>query len=394
MTAGRQSTSPLARTGRDRASRDTPFGQGIALGRWFGIPVRARWSVLVALLLFAALIAAADLPARVPGSSTTAYWLAAAVTAPLLFCTLLLHELSHALAARHYGVGVRRITLWMLGGLTELEGEAPTPRIDAVIAVAGPLASLTIGAVCAGLARATRAGELVSASFGWLATINVVLGVFNLLPGAPLDGGRLVRAAMWWRGHDRTRAAESAAQIGRGLGVVLLALGLLEMLAGGVVGLWTVFLGWFILDGAATEHCATRAETLAGLTVRDAMTPTPWVLPDWSTVAEFFARATPAAAHQTVFPLTDVDGRFSGAVTVPMLAAVPPDRGATVRLRDLAPHQHLLTTTPDQDLGALLLPLHLRGGTAVVLEQDHPVGVVTDSDLTRTAALVGGGMRR
>ncbi|GAB3767020.1 Zn-dependent protease/CBS domain-containing protein [Nocardioides ginsengisegetis] len=372
------------------ARGDTPFGAGAPLGRWFGVPVRAHLSVLVAMALFAVLIATVEMPATLPDSSVSSYWAASVVMAPLFFATLLAHEVAHAVTARHYGIRVRRITLWMLGGLTELEGEAPDPRADAVIAAAGPATSLAIGAVCAASAWLTSGWTLVSAALNWLAGINVLLGVFNLLPGAPLDGGRILRATLWWRGHDREAAAAKAARAGRILGMILVGLGVVEVFAGAVLGLWTALIGWFILNGAATEGYAVRAESLAGLTVRDAMTATPQVFPDWSTVAEFFARISPDAARQGIFPLIDIDGGLSGAVTLPMLTTIARDRIATTRLRDVSPRQALLTTTPAQDLSALLLPLHLRGGIAIVLDQGHPVGVVTDGDLARLAAIARG----
>ena len=152
------------RPGQSPSRRDTPFGTGIHLGRWLGVEVRAHWSVLIVLALFVVVIAEVELPASQPGSSTAAHWTAAAVMAPLLFVTLLAHELAHALAARHYGLGVHRITLWMLGGLTELEGEAPSPRADALIAAAGPLTSLTLGGLCAGTAQLAPEGFRASTS--------------------------------------------------------------------------------------------------------------------------------------------------------------------------------------------------------------------------------------
>ncbi|WP_406830790.1 site-2 protease family protein [Pedococcus sp. KACC 23699] len=381
---GDQSRPALARG-------STPFGAGVPLGRWFGIPVKAHWSVLIAMVLFAALIASVELPTVLPGSSALSYWVTGAVLAPLFFATLLAHEVAHAVTARHFRIPVHQITLWMLGGLTELEGETPAPRAEALIAAAGPATSLAIGAVCAAGARLAPCPELVLAALGRLARVNLLLGLFNLLPGAPLDGGRLLRAVLSWRGHDRAAAAAKAARAGRVLGMVLVGLGILETLTGGVLGLWTVLVGWFILNGAATERYAVRAEGLAGLTVRDAMTATPQVFPDRATVEEVLTRLGPDSARQGFFPLTDVDGTLSGAVTLPMLDAIPADRVASTRLGDVANRRPLLTTTPSQDLGTVLLPLHLRGGIAIVLDDGHPVGVVTDGDLARVAAIVRGG---
>src|SRR5512141_2154173 len=121
--------------------RDTPFGMGVPLGRFAGVPVRAHWSVLLALVLFTDILATETLPATRPGQPAAGYWLTGVVTATVLFMSLLAHELAHAITARHYRMRVQRITLWMLGGLTELDGEPPTPRADALVAASGPLTS-------------------------------------------------------------------------------------------------------------------------------------------------------------------------------------------------------------------------------------------------------------
>ncbi len=368
--------------------RDTPFGMGFPLGRWAGVPIRAHWSVLLTLVLFTSLIATVDLPGLHPGQSAIAYWVTASLTALVFFATLLAHELAHAVTARHYRLGVKRISLWMLGGLTELEGEAPTPRADAWIAASGPLTSLAFGALFAVASWLASGAGLVATALAWLGGINVLLAVFNLLPGAPLDGGRLLRATLWWRSQDRARAAQQAASAGRILGMVLVGLGLFELLIGSVAGLWSALIGWFILNGASSEQYAVRAERLHGLTVRDAMTPTPEVVPDWWTVDQFLADLDRDTSSQPVFPLVDVDGAFTGAVTLKAIDGMSPERRRSAHLRDVAARTNqMLVAAPDDDLSQLLLPLHLRGGLAIVAEGRHPVGVITDDDLIRTARL-------
>ncbi len=368
--------------------RDTPFGVGVPLGHFAGVPIRAHWSVLVAVGLFAALLATGTLPATRPGETTAAYWVAGSVTALVFFLTLLAHELAHAVTARHYRMRVQRITLWMLGGLTELDGEPPTPRADALVAASGPLTSLGLGAVFAALVGLLGGDTLVGAAVAWLALANVLLGVFNLLPGAPLDGGRLLRAVLWWRSHDRAQAAEGAASVGRVLGQVLIGLGILEVLLGAYLGIWLALVGWFILSGAAGERYAVRSERLRGLLVRDVMTPTPTVAPEWWTVSQFVRNLPQTDAAQPLFPLVDVDGAISGATTLEALDRVPHDQRDDIRVHDVAQgRKTLLVAAPDTPLPDLFLSLHLRGGTAVVVDAGHPVGVVTDDDLVRAAQL-------
>ncbi|WP_148616358.1 site-2 protease family protein [Nocardioides rubriscoriae] len=377
---------PTSSAAARATGRDTPFGAGAPLGRWVGVPVRAHWSVLLAVGLFAFLLATVTLPAARPGASPAAYWTAGALTAVALLVTLAAHELAHAVAARHYELAVARITLWMLGGMTEIEGAFPSPRADAVVAAAGPLTSLGLGGMLAGTAWLVGSHGLVGYALVWLGVMNLVLGVFNLLPGAPLDGGRLLRALVWWRTQDRDRAAVWAGRVGHVIGAVLIGVGLVQVLAGDATGAWSALLGWFILSGAASEEYAVRAERLHGLTVRDVMSPTPYLAPSWWTVEQLVAALPPEPSRQPVVPLVDIDGDFVGAVTLATLDQVPVGRRAAVHLGHLAHgSDQLLRTGPDQDLAGLLLPLHLRGGYAVVLEGAKPVGFVSDGDVERAA---------
>lgn len=367
---------------------DTPFGRGFPLGSWRGVSLRAHWSVLIVLALFAWLLATSLLPALRPGEARVAYWLTGILLATVFLATLLAHEMAHALMARHYGMRVERITLWMLGGLAELDGQPPSPRADALIAAAGPVTSFVIAAVSGGLAWALGGAGLLGAALVWLAEISLVLAVFNLLPGAPLDGGRLLRALVWWRTHDRARATRAAATAGRFLGWSLVALGFLEVLAGGPFGLWLALVGWFVLTGAASERYSVHAERLRGLRVGEAIPYPPAIAGDWWTVQQFLDQLTPQHAAQPVFPLVGIDGRLTGVIAVASLERTPPDLRATTRLRDV-PGWPTAIVDPDTPMPDLLLSLHLRGGAAVVVDDGRPVGVMSFEDLARAVQLAG-----
>ncbi|HEU5109608.1 MAG TPA: site-2 protease family protein, partial [Micromonosporaceae bacterium] len=182
--------------------------QTVRLGRVAGIPVGVHWSVLVVLVLLAQGLAAAVLPAAVPGRPGWQYWVVAAGTTVLFVASLLAHELAHALAALRCGVRVERVTLWLLGGVAELSGQPARPRQELGIAAVGPLTSLAAGGVffAATVMSAGRLPELAVVAVAWLAWINLVLALFNLLPAAPLDGGRVLRALLWQRWSDPVRA--------------------------------------------------------------------------------------------------------------------------------------------------------------------------------------------
>ena len=192
------------------------MGQNIRLGKIFGIPVGINWSVLIIFLLFAWELATLVLPGEHPHQSGAVYWSVGIVTTAVLFVCLLAHEVSHSVVAKRNGIGVRRITLWLFGGVSELESEALTPAVDFRVAVVGPLTSLVIAAVCGVLValfgHVAGTGGVVVSALGWLAWINLLLAGFNMIPAAPLDGGRVLRAALWHRSGDRMRAATTAAR--------------------------------------------------------------------------------------------------------------------------------------------------------------------------------------
>jgi Zn-dependent protease len=366
--------------------------QGIPLGRWRGVPVSARWSVLFILGLFADILATSALPAARPGEATGAYWLAGLLTATVFLVTVLAHEFAHAVTARHYGIGVKGITLWALGGFTELDGESPSPRAEALVAVAGPATSIGLGAASGVLAWWTGGSGLLGAALSWLAAISMFLGVFNLLPGAPLDGGRLMRALLWRHYHDRARASHVAVRVGRALGFVLIALGFVELLAtSSFAGLWIAFVGWFIVGAATAEAHAGQADGLKGLRVDDVMAQSPTALPEWWTVEQVLAQAPPDHAATQPFALVDFGGQTTGALTLRDLHGVPVGRRAETRIRDIVRARRVppLLVRRDALLTEIALPMRQRRGIAVVVDdENHPLGVLTADDLARAARSV------
>ena len=198
--------------------------QNLRLGKIAGIPVGLNWSVLFVFALLAWELAGLVLPHVQPGHPVALYWVAGTVTTVLFFGSLLAHEAAHALVAKHHGIAVRSITLWLFGGVSELGGEALTPGVEFRIAVVGPLTSFAVALVAGAgsllLHDGSGTAAVVAAALGWLAWINVLLGGFNLMPAAPLDGGRILRAALWHRSGDRVRATLTSSRCGEVFGYV------------------------------------------------------------------------------------------------------------------------------------------------------------------------------
>lgn len=251
----------------------------IRLGRWLGVPVGLHYSwFVIAGLITASLIGAFH--RQNPDWGSVVVWVTALAAAMLFFVCLALHELAHALVARMGGLSVRGITLFALGGVAQISREASTPSWEFGIAVVGPIASALIGLACQIAAAALGwqadlpAPSPLAGLLGWLGYVNIALAIFNLIPGYPLDGGRMLRAGIWAVIGDGDRATRIAAAIGQGIAVLLIAIGISGvLLRGDFGGLWLSFIGWFLLEAARANYVAAEiARRLRGVRVSDLMT--------------------------------------------------------------------------------------------------------------------------
>lgn len=363
--------------------------QTIPLGRVAGIRIGMHWSVLVMIGLVGWLLGAQVLPAVTPGEPAAVSWAVAILGAVAFSAALLAHEVAHSLVARRYGVPVTAITLWALGGVSELGGEPPTARAELLIAVAGPATSAAAGLVFGGLAMAAGAGggaDIAVAALGWLAVMNVFLAVFNLLPGAPLDGGRVLRAVLWMRHGDRLRATRSAATAGRVVGAALIAGGAAELLFWAAAGgLWLALIGMFVMSAAAAEAAAgTAAAVLARLRVRDVMTPARDIGGTWMSVSGFITEVV-LTSDQSEFPVAGPDGSLAGIIGVEQLARIPVARRDDTTLRQvMVPVPAAYVAAPDDPAAPLSGRPPLAGQLAAVVVSDGRItGVVTVAGLSQ-----------
>jgi len=330
------------------------------LGRYFGIPVRAHWSMALVAALFGANLAAA-------------LGVVAGLIATLaFFISILLHEFGHALVARRYGVNTESIDLWALGGVARLDRESPTPKADGLIAVAGPAVSLLIGVVSVGLAFLFRSNVLI-----WIGFINVVLAVFNMLPGSPLDGGRVVRAVRWARTGNKYRAMRDAGNAGRVLGWSLGIIGVALMIQG-MQGIFIAVTGVFIAMNARAEIMASYiGEQLDGVKVRDLT---------WFGIAhagsdmdaDSMIDQRQRLGHAGAVALdANGDGHVDGLVLEDQLWAIPSDQRAMVMLTQLmTPFSTLAKAGPDDDLSSVLPRVNPTNPLVTVWNGDKLLGIV------------------
>lgn len=370
----------------------------LRLGRIAGIPIGASWSVLLIALLIAWPLAGTLLPGQAPGLAAATYWLAGAVGAGLFLASLLAHELGHAVVARRAGLRVRGITLWLLGGVAQLEDEPASPRDELRVAIVGPAVSLALAvgfglaAVALGIIGSSTVAVVVA---GWLAVGNTALALFNLLPAAPLDGGRVLRGLLWRRHGDRARASLTATRAGQLVGGALIVYGLLGTLTGWGIGtLWTVLVGWFLTTAARQERDqAVLRHDLGGLRAGDVMTPAPVTAPAWFTV-DAFLRNYVEPWRLTALPLRTFEGQPAGVVTVAALESVPPQRRHIVRAGDVAiPMSAVLVVAPDQPVTDLLGRLGGGSAVAAVVANGELLGLITPAELARATSSVGGRAR-
>ncbi len=362
--------------------------QSIRLGTFFGIAVGVNWSVILILALFAWNLADYVLPPQ-GGSPDAADWVAGVIGAVVLLASLLAHEVSHSLVARRNGIGVRSITLFLFGGVAQLEGEAHSPGADFRIAAVGPATSLVLAgffaAVQAALVGAGGHGVLVD-TISWLWEINVALAIFNLIPAAPLDGGRILRAGLWRHWGNRARASIAAARTGRGFAVLLIAIGLFAFVEVGIFGLWSALIGLFLYSAArAEERYAVVQGALASLNVGQVMTPHPPTVPQSATVEDLVNRHLGQYQGHAVAVIDD-NGWLAGVVTAEAVHGVAPERRSATTLAQIAiPLNGVLMAHPDESMDMLLERMTSNGGRpALVLDADNRLaGVVTAADLQR-----------
>lgn len=364
------------------------MGPGWRVGRLAGIELSIHPSWLVIAFLVTYSLAVGQFPRIYPGWERSLYWIVSAATALLFFASVLAHEMSHALVARRFGLTVEGITLFIFGGATTIDTDSRSPREEALIAIAGPATSLLIGGVLL-VADALVAQPQLGALVGWLGVINIALGAFNLIPGFPMDGGRVLRALLWRVRGDRLLATRNAAAVGRAIAYLLIALGVfIALQPGGVFnGLWLVLIGWFL--STAAEATATQAgveRSLRGVRVRDAMVDAPPAVSPNESVADLVHERMLRGEDRSYLVRHD-DGGLAGMVTLGDVRRLPRDDWANARVTDIMTrYTDLATIGPDAPLvDALRLIEEREVGQLPVVGNDarQPLGMVTRRGILR-----------
>jgi Zn-dependent protease/CBS domain-containing protein len=359
------------------------------IGRIAGIEIGIHYTWLMALIIFTWLLGQSYFPAVYPGWQTYAYWIAGFLATFILFISVLIHELSHSLVARGRGLPVSSITLFILGGVSNLSEEPAKPGVEFIMAIAGPAASVVLGLLFWGIwALLGNQFQFAKAIFGYMALANLLLAVFNLLPGFPLDGGRVFRSILWRATGDLTRATNIAVIVGRVFAWAFMGVGILAIFGVSVLGingflngLWFVFVGWFLNSAADnTRYEATLKEHLTGVLVGKVMeTEVESVRPD-TTVADLVQTIFIQKRKRAV-PVADGDN-LVGVVTISDIKGISQDKWPVTPVAQIMHREPIHSVKPEDDLNmAMKLIAQYDLNQIPVLSQGKLVGVLTRADV-------------
>jgi Zn-dependent protease len=366
------------------------------IGRLLGIPIRVHssWFLIFAFVTWS--LATGYLPDTLPGLGTIRYWLMGGVATVLLFASVLLHELGHSYVALLYRIPIGEITLFIFGGVAQMRREPPGPRAEFLIAIAGPLVSFLLGGVLFGLTALTSSHGLVALGV-LIGSVNIQLGLFNLIPGFPLDGGRVLRAGLWAWSGDLFRATRYASLVGQGFGLVFACLGAAVMLSAAsgwapkvlaANGGWVVLIGVFLFVAArgtrrqADVRASLAKETVEHVMIRDVITVEPHLTVE-DVVSRFFVRF-----GYDSFPVVQ-DGQFIGIVSTHDVQQLPRSLWPTRVIADIMQSRSdAVEISPQQSvMQALEQMMRHRQRRLAVVQNSQLVGLLTRSAMSRLLQL-------
>jgi Zn-dependent protease/CBS domain-containing protein len=365
--------------GREKNLRTIP------LGRVLGIPIGAHYSWFTILVLLTWVLAVSHYPAEFHGWPTVLYWIMGALTAILLFGAVLVHELGHAVVALRYRVPVRGITLFIFGGVAKMGEEPPSAVAEFCIAIAGPIASLALAGVF-GLLQAVLTGLApLLALIKYLTYVNGTLALFNLVPGFPLDGGRVVRAIVWAATHNLRQATLVAANLGRGVSFLFILLGVWQVVVGNMgTGLWIAFIGWFLETAARAEVRRLEIQgLLADHHASEAMDADPAFIAAGTTLQQLVDRVIRVAGQRSF--VIEADDHTVGLLTLHQIKGVPRSQWPTTSAaRIMIPATRAKSIGPDSELWIVLQEMDRSGITQLpVMVNGRIVGTLTREDIMR-----------
>ncbi len=357
--------------------------QTISLGRLFGIPIRLHYSWFLIFALLTWSLATSYYPYELTRQPAALYWVMGAGTAVILFGSVLLHELGHSLVALRFKIPVRRITLFIFGGVAEIGREPPSPSSEFLIAIAGPSVSFGLAALFAVLQAAAGAWAPLFLIAKYLAFINGSLALFNMIPGFPLDGGRVLRSIVWGATHNLRLATKVAANLGKLVGFIFIAIGVWQVFTGDLGGLWFAFIGWYLQNAADSQmQQQTVADQLAGHPVSEAMSRSYVLIPGDMTLRHLVDQNL-LGFWQRAFVLQN-DGDIAGLLTWRDVNAIPSEHWPTTTVAQaMIPLSHLQSIAPEAQLETVAAELARHGAASLpVVANGQVLGTIGREELS------------
>jgi len=363
------------------------MGNGFNLGKLFGIQFRLHYTWFIIFILITTSLSWQLFPSSYPDWPVTLYWVMGILTSLLFFASVVAHELAHSLVSKANGIPVKSITLFIFGGVAHMTKEATKANAELKMAAAGPACSLAIAGLCALLWLLSQGIiEPIAAMFLWLAYVNVVLAAFNLIPGFPLDGGRIFRSLLWRFTGKYKPSTRIATQVGRSVGYLFMLSGILIMfiLRDWFNGLWLVFIGWFLENAAsASYHQAKWREALQGLTASQVMTSNYSVVPSNITVSQLVQGYIFTSGYP-YFLVAD-EGEARGILTLQNIKAIPQKDWGVAQVKEIMTTvDKLKVAYPDQDALSLLEQMDESNINQMpVVSEGRVIGLITRDNLIR-----------
>lgn len=357
---------------------------GLSIGRYFGIQVKLHWSWLIIFAIVTWVLAGVYFPNTFPEWSLATYVVTGVVTSLLFFLSVLVHEMAHSIIARRNGLPIDSITLFLFGGVSQLTEEPTTPELEFRMSLAGPLTSLAIGGLALGIWYSLQdVNEPVAAVAFWLGWINVVLAGFNLIPGFPLDGGRVLRSVIWWRSRNLHSATKIASGIGRGVGFLFIFGGIFLIFAGVFfTGIWLAFIGWFLESAASSSYRQLALkETLQGHSASEIMVRECPSVPRRTSIQNLVQDYVLRTGRRC-FPVVE-DGHVLGLVTMHNIKDVPKESWPVKTAEEaMTPFGKMKAVGPQEDLTTVMNIMTREDINQVpVVERDQIVGMVSRDNL-------------
>ncbi|MDP2682899.1 MAG: site-2 protease family protein [Deltaproteobacteria bacterium] len=364
------------------------MGRGVKLFKILGVQISLDYTWFIVFGLVAWSLAQGYFPLIIPGLGTFTYILMGVISAVLLFACVLIHELSHSYTSNKLGLDIKEITLFIFGGVAKLTKEPDDPITELKIAVAGPAASIVLAAifwVLMQIANAFSIYPVLSAIFEYLAMINMVLVIFNMIPGFPLDGGRVLRALWWKKTGDLQKATQIASRVGKGFAALLIGFGFFQIFMGNFIGgLWMIFIGMFLQQTADSSYRQLLVKkTLERIKVGDAMTRNVVTITEDSTLTTVVEKYF-FGYHFVGFPVSS-DGRITGMLTLNNVRLVPKEQWDTTLVRDVINKisPDAILSPEDNAMDALSRMIDLDTGRVLVMDGDKLIGIITRRDIMK-----------